>query len=72
MNYDEWKLSNPYDDGYGYNMISNCCGAMVYDDTDICSECKEHCEPTEDYEYEAAQREAYEEMQADAERDEGW
>ena len=22
---------------------SNCCGAPVYDDSDICTECKEHC-----------------------------
>ena len=22
---------------------SECCGAKVYDDTDICSECLEHC-----------------------------
>ena len=22
---------------------SNCCGANVYDDSDICSRCKEHC-----------------------------
>ncbi|QDP63642.1 MAG: hypothetical protein Unbinned3987contig1001_18 [Prokaryotic dsDNA virus sp.] len=23
---------------------SNCCGAPVYDDHEICSECKEHCD----------------------------
>lgn len=23
---------------------SNCCDAGVYDDTDICMACKEHCE----------------------------
>ena len=23
---------------------SECCTAIVYDDTDICSECKEHCD----------------------------
>ena len=23
---------------------SECCGAKVYDDTDICSECLEHCD----------------------------
>ncbi len=23
---------------------SNCCGALVYAETDICSDCKEHCE----------------------------
>lgn len=27
---------------------SNCCDAMVYDETDICSECGEHCEIIED------------------------
>lgn len=23
---------------------SECCGALVYDDTDICTECLEHCD----------------------------
>ena len=27
-----------------YEGVSNCCGASVYANTDICSECKEHCE----------------------------
>jgi hypothetical protein len=71
MNYDDWKLSNPIDDGYGYDMLSNCCGAKMWDDCDICPECKEHCEVIEDYEYEAAAKEAYAEMKADGERDEG-
>lgn len=22
---------------------SECCGAKIYDDTDICSDCLEHC-----------------------------
>ena len=70
MNYDDWKLSNPIDDGYGYNMVSNCCGASLYEETDVCSDCKEHCEPIEDYEYEEIQRENYLEMMADGERDE--
>ena len=70
MNYDNWKLSNPIDDGHYYDMVSNCCGARVCDETDVCSDCKEHCEPIEDYEYEALQRESYLEMMADAERDE--
>ena len=70
MNYDEWKLSNPYDDGYGYDMVSNCCGARMDEDQDLCYECKEHCEPMEDYEYEAIQLENYKEMMADGERDE--
>jgi hypothetical protein len=29
MNYDNWKLSNPIDDGFGYNMVSSCCGAEI-------------------------------------------
>jgi len=33
--------------GHGDNM-SNCCGSPIYDDTDICSRCKEHCEPMEE------------------------
>ena len=71
MNYDDWKLSNPIDDGYGYNMVSNCCGAVLYDDTDVCSDCKEHCCAIEDYEYDEIQRQNYLEMLADAKRDEG-
>lgn len=23
--------------------LSNCCSAPVYEETDICSDCKEHC-----------------------------
>ena len=26
-------------------MISNCCGASVIQNTDLCSDCKEHCTP---------------------------
>jgi len=29
-----------YDD---YADVSDCCGARIYDDTDICSDCHEHC-----------------------------
>ncbi len=57
MNYDNWKLSNPIDDGFGYNMVSKCCGAEIVEgetsnccdakfigETDICSDCKEHAD----------------------------
>jgi len=27
--------------------VSDCCGATVYENTDICSDCKEHCSPKE-------------------------
>jgi len=29
-------------------MVSNCCSAPVYEDTDICTGCKEHCLPVDD------------------------
>ena len=96
MNYDNWKLSNPIDDGYGYSMVSSCCGAEMVEseyseccgarllgDTDLCSKCKEHCgeymvcgecgeecDEIEDYEYEQIQKENYEEMMRDGDRDE--
>ena len=68
MWYDKWKLSNPTDDGYGYDMVSNCCGARLDESEERCLECKEGCEAIEDYEYEAIQREHYLEDKADAER----
>lgn len=27
-------------------ITSNCCGAGIYEETDICMDCKEHCEPS--------------------------
>ena len=30
------------------HIYSNCCGAKIYDETDICSKCKEHCDPQEE------------------------
>ena len=60
MNYDDWKLSNPTDDGIGYNMVSSCCGAEIgegdvstccgasmWGETDICGDCKEHADRNE-------------------------
>lgn len=67
MNYDDWKLMSPDDEGY--EMVSNCCGARMDEDQGLCYKCKDHCEPMEDYEYEAIQKEAYEEMRADERRD---
>ena len=71
MNYDNWKLSNPIDDGYGSDMVSDCCGAKIDEDRGLCYECKDHCEPMEDYEYEELQKESHAEMMADGKRDEG-
>tara|TARA_R100000388_G_C7221306_1_gene149130 strand:+ start:679 stop:891 length:213 start_codon:yes stop_codon:yes gene_type:complete len=67
-NYDKWKLATPED--YGGDLVSNCCGARVDNSEVICLQCYEGCEPVEDYEYEAIQRENYLESKADAERDE--
>ena len=44
MTEDEWRdkqlneYLNEYDD-----QLSNCCDAMIYPDTDICSACKDNC-----------------------------
>ena len=27
--------------------VSDCCGAYVHENTDICSDCMEHCSPKE-------------------------
>ena len=43
-----WDV-NGFDDLYVSGM-SNCCGAPVYGDTDICTECGEHCEIEEEEE----------------------
>jgi len=71
MSYDNWKLSNPIDDGYGYNMVSNCCGAVMEEMEQRCPNCKEGCIAVEEYEYESARKESYEEMRADEMRDLG-
>jgi hypothetical protein len=59
MNLDEYKLSNPIDDG-GSTLVSNCCGADFSDDTlsyccgaeisdtGLCYRCKDHAEPSDD------------------------
>ena len=66
-NYDKWKLSTPED--HGSDLVSNCCGARV-DYSDRCQECFEGCEPIEDFEYYAIQRENYLESREDARREE--
>ena len=65
INYDNWKLSNPIDDG-GYSMVSSCCGDEIEEIEDenceeriVCIACGDYCEIIEDYEYEAIQRENY-------------
>ena len=68
MNYDDWKLSNPIDDGYGYDMVSNCCGAKMDEEIDVCLNCNEGCVAVEDYEYEACKRENAAEDRMDDER----
>lgn len=31
---------------------SNCCGASIIEETDLCSQCKEHCEVLEATDFE--------------------
>ena len=37
--------TNGYDDLCKSGKVSNCCGADMYCDSDICPDCLEHCEP---------------------------
>ena len=39
MNYDNWKLSNPIDDGHGTGMVSSCCGGEFEEEVPTCAEC---------------------------------
>ena len=48
--YISWEV-NGFDDLYSSG-TSNCCGAPVYSDTDICTECGEHCETEKEEEQE--------------------
>tara|TARA_R100001086_G_scaffold52321_1_gene23345 strand:+ start:851 stop:1066 length:216 start_codon:yes stop_codon:yes gene_type:complete len=68
INYDKWKLATPED--YGSDLVSNCCGARVDNSELICLECFEGCEPIEEYEYQAIQKENYLEAREDARREE--
>ena len=71
MTYDQWKLSNPVDDGCGYDMVSLCCGTHYDEDEDNvtwCADCGYDCDIIEDYEYKAIRRENYLEERADARR----
>ena len=52
-------------------ILSNCCGAELLGDTEICSDCIEHCSPTREDEYLADEYENAMCDKADAERDEG-
>ena len=31
--------------------VSNCCGASIIENTDLCSDCKEHCEIVDENEF---------------------
>ena len=35
-----------------YEELSDCCGATIYDDIEMCSECKEYCEPFKEDDHE--------------------
>lgn len=72
MSYDNWKLSNPIDDGFYTEMVSECCGTHYAEEDDIytCSECDNDCEITSEDDYRANQRDSWLEMMRDGEKDE--
>ena len=64
MSYDNWKLSNPQDDGWTSDEVTSCCGVEerikhnLCDDSEIyyCSECGE-----DNYAYEIISQHEYNE-----------
>ncbi len=57
MNYDQWKTSNPQDEGCLSDLVTSCCGSQeessgasnccdskFWAETDICGDCKEHAD----------------------------
>jgi len=72
MSYDNWKLSNPIDDGYVYEMVSSCCGCHYEEDEHAyviwCKHCGNECDIIEDYEYKQIRYDEYLENKADAKR----
>ena len=46
---------------------SSCCGAQVYTDLGICSDCKEHCDIVEDEDEETQPDDARDDALSDAE-----
>ena len=75
MSYDNWKLSNPIDDGYVYQMVSLCCGDEIEeienehgDLKNVCIACGNYCDEIEDYEYKQIRYDKYLENKADAKR----
>jgi predicted amidophosphoribosyltransferase len=72
MTYDNYKLSNPQDDGWTSDDVTSCCGcsqtSTLIDDeiVSVCDDCGEaYPSMIEPYEYEERQREKYEEMKGD-------
>ena len=48
-NYDQYKLASPFEDEEEEPIIvSNCCAVYIFEDTDICSNCREHCAPIDE------------------------
>lgn len=42
---DEAEANKAADEFWGKDVVvSNCCGADIYEDSDICAACGEHCE----------------------------
>tara|TARA_R100000655_G_scaffold42676_1_gene78695 strand:+ start:1293 stop:1487 length:195 start_codon:yes stop_codon:yes gene_type:complete len=63
MSYDNYKLSNPNDDGYYSEEVSNCCGAKVLEM--VCSQCGDDCEEIDAHEYAEKMSEYFKELNND-------
>ena len=68
----EWRdkqLSKYLDEQDGNEPVSNCCGAMICTESDICCGCKEHCIEITQAEFDFDEEEAAMCDRADAERE---
>jgi len=69
--YRDRQLNKYLEKQEGYTLVSNCCGAEIYDeDSTICPECKEHCKIITQGDYDTDLYEQAMEDKADALRDE--
>jgi len=41
------KRANAGENIWSEDELSDCCGAYIYENSDICSNCYEHCSPYE-------------------------
>jgi len=67
--YRDQQLDKYLDEQEMKEAVSNCCGATILENTDVCSDCKEHCSEIAFGEYMYDRREDAECDRADVERE---